>query len=148
MTDPRASVGTQAATSGTAWLIGHGRRPWEQIRALLSGCTCLWADLDGLHADEPPADPPLATHLWAWDTSRLLRVRIDGADGVTGELHLTDPGCGEPVMVTEREASSWPSVEGRVSAAPQWRDRPIRIYQVSGIMPLEFPRLSEANVPA
>jgi hypothetical protein len=148
MTESRVPAGAQAATDHTAWLIAHGRQSWAEIRALLSGCTCAWADLDGFHTDRPPADPPLTTHLWGWNASRLLRVRIDGADGVTAELYLTDPGRGEPVAIIERGASSWPSGEGRVSAAPQWRDRAIRIYQVSGIMPLEFPRLSEASVPA
>jgi hypothetical protein len=132
-----------AATSFTAWLVAHGWRSWEDIRPLLAGCTCAWADLDGFHAEPPPASPPLATHLWAWDDSKLLRVRIDGGDGITAELRLDDTSQGEPVTVTERVAASWPSNEGRVSAGPAWRDRTIRVYQVAGLMPLEFTRLEE-----
>ena len=139
MTEPEDAA--PAAASFTAWLIAHGRRSWEEIRPLLAGCTCAWADLDGFHAEPPPASPPLATHLWAWDHSKLLRVRIDGRDGITAELRLDDTSQGEPVTVTERQAASWPAGEGRVSAALPWRDRTIRIYQAAGLMPLEFTRL-------
>jgi hypothetical protein len=149
MIDKRASAADAGtAPKRTAWLTVHGRRPWTQVRALLNGCTCTWADLDGFHAEGPPASAPVATHLWAWATGRLLRVRIDGNDAITAELNLNDPGHSEPVTVTEREASGWPSGEGRVSAAPQWRDRTIHIYQVTGIMPLEFALLSEASSSA
>ncbi len=146
MTQTRAPAAAPA--TATAWLLAHGRQPWTEIRTLLTGCTCAWADLDGFHAGAPPAGPPLATHLWAWAGDKLLRVRIDGAEGITAELHLTGPGQGQPVTVTRREASGWPSGEGRVSAAAQWRDRTIRIYQVSGIMPLEFTRLDDPRAPA
>jgi hypothetical protein len=125
----------------TAWLTGYGRQPWAEIRPLLAGCTCAWADLDGFHAEPPPADSPLATHLWAWNDAKLLRVRIDGADGITAELRLADPSHGESVTVTERQATTWPSGEGRVSAAETWRGRVLRIYQVAGLMPLEFTSL-------
>lgn len=130
-----------SARTFTAWLLAHGRRPWDEITPLLAGCTCAWADLDGFHAGAPSDGPPLATHLWAWDECRLLRVRVDGDCGIVGELSLTDPGHGEAVTVTEREAPSWPAGEGRVSAGTEWRDRNIRIYQVAGLMPLEFARL-------
>jgi hypothetical protein len=129
--------------SFTGRLIGHGRRPWTEIRPLLTGCTCAWADLDGFHAEPAPDGPPLATHLWAWNADRLLRVRIDGSEGIAAELRLGDSGEGEQVSVTELRAGSWPLLEGRVSVAEEWRDRPIRIYQVAGLMPLEFSRLGE-----
>jgi hypothetical protein len=129
----------------TGWLIAHGRRPWTEIHALLDRSICAWADLDGFHAEPRPADPPLATHLWAWDVGRLLRVRIDGSDGIAAELHLTNSGQGEPVTVTVQEAVSWPAREGRVSVDAQWRGLPLRVYQVEGLMPLEFTRLRETN---
>lgn len=137
------SIVSGEALTTTAWLVTHGRQPWTQVRALLTGCTCAWADLDGFHHDAPPAEPPVATHLWAWGTGKLLRVRIDGSDGITAELRLTDTGQGEPVSVTERAATSWPSSEGRVSAGQQWRNRALHVYQVAGLMPLEFTRLEE-----
>ncbi len=139
----RATVSTR-----TAWLTAHGRRPWADISSLLTGCTCTWADLDGFHAGPPPAEAPLATHLWAWSPGRLLRIRVDGSDGITAELHLTDPGQGEPVQVTERDTAAWPPREGRVSVDDKWRGRAIRIYEVAGLMPLEFARLAEASAPA
>lgn len=127
----------------TARLIAHGRRPWAEIRPLLTGCTCAWTDLDGFHAEPSPDGLPLGTHLWAWDAGRLLRIRIDGGDGIAAELRLTDSGVGEPVSVTGREAVSWPSGEGRVSAGQAWRDRKLRIYQVAGLMPLDFTRIED-----
>jgi hypothetical protein len=87
----------------------------------------------------------ITTHLWAWNDSRLLRVRIDGGDGLTAELRLTDPGHGNPVTVTEREVPGWPSGEGRVSAGQEWRDQTMHVYQVAGLMPLEFTRLADAD---
>jgi hypothetical protein len=125
----------------TAWLIAHGRRPWTEIRPLLSGCMCAWADLDGFHAEAPPAEPPLATHLWAWDADKLLRIRIDGSDGIAAELLLGGASRGERVEVTRREAVSWPLGEGRVSVQEAWRNRVLRVYEVAGLMPLEFTRL-------
>lgn len=128
----------------TAWLTAHGRQDWSKIASLLTGCTCAWADLDGFHVGPPPARPPLATHLWAWGTTRLLRVRVDGGDGIAAELHLSGEEHGEPVTVTERNAVSWPLGEGRVSVDDQWRGRAIRIYEVTGLAPLEFASLDEA----
>lgn len=132
---------TEAASTG--WLVAHGRRPWAEVNSLLTDCVCAWADLDGFHTESAPATPPLATHLWAWNQDRLLRVRIDGQDGIAAELRLSESGQGEPVTITERKAVSWPSGEGRVSAAQEWRDRPLRIYHVQGLMPLEFTRVEE-----
>jgi hypothetical protein len=133
--------GQPPGATRTAWLTAHGRRPWDEISTVLSGCTCAWADLDGFHCGPPPAGPPLATHLWAWSADRLLRIRLDGNDGITAELHLTDPGNSEPVQVAERETATWPPREGRVSAEHEWRGRAVRIYQVAALMPLEFTRL-------
>jgi hypothetical protein len=145
MTDIAGPAAAQTARVGafTGWLIARGRRPWPEIHALVDGCTCAWADLDGFHTEPAPASPPLATHLWAWNEDRLLRVRIDGSDGIAAELRLTEAGRGEPVTVTVREAVSWPAGEGRVSAGQQWRDRPLRVYQVEDLMPLEFTRLGD-----
>jgi|SRR5271157_974773 len=144
----RSGGGQAPGTARTAWLSAHGRHPWATISSLLSGCTCAWADLDGFHSGPPPAGPPLATHLWAWSPDRLLRIRLDGSDGIAAELHLTNPGNGEPVQVTERETATWPPGEGRVSAEDKWRGRAVRIYQVAGLMPLEFARLDQASAPA
>ena len=136
----RSGGGQAPGTARTAWLTAHGRHPWATISSLLSGCTCAWADLDGFHAGPPPAGPPLATHLWAWSPDRLLRIRLDGSDGIAAELHLTNPGNGEPVQVTERETATWPPGEGRVSAEDKWRGAgsthlPGRRAHAAGIRP-------------
>jgi hypothetical protein len=142
-----SSGGQTPGTVRTVWLTPHGRQSWTAISSMLSGCTCAWADLDGFHCEPAPAEPPLATHLWAWSPDRLLRIRLDGTDGITAELHLTETDNGELVQVTEREAQTWPPREGRVSVDDQWRGRTVRIYQVTGLMPLEFARLNEVPVP-
>lgn len=47
--------------------------------ALLEGFQCAWADLDGWHNGEnTPQELPITTHLWAWNESARLRVRVDG----------------------------------------------------------------------
>lgn len=46
----------------------------------LSGATCLWQDLDGLHIEPPPDVPPPTSILWGWvDGVRVIRVRLDGS---------------------------------------------------------------------
>lgn len=147
MADTRETAGTRAGrtSSFTGWLISHGRRSWTEIHGLLNGCTCAWADIDGFHAEHPPADPPLATHLWAWREEKLLRIRVDGSEGITAELRLTDSGQGEPVIVIERNAASWRFDEGRVSVRDEWRDRALKLYRVQGLMPLEFAHLKETG---
>jgi hypothetical protein len=74
---------------------------------------------------------------------KLLRVRIDGSEGITGELRLTEPDQGEPVTVIEQETTSWPTREGRVSVEQEWRGRALHLYQVEDLMPVEFVRLQE-----
>jgi hypothetical protein len=148
-TDPLLTGGGETAGAArSAWLTAHGRHPWPEIFALLTGVTCAWADLDGFHAEPAPAEPPLATHLWAWSPDRMLRVRIDDSDGIAAELHLNDPGHGEPVTVTERDTTTWPPREGRVSVDNEWRGRAMYVYEVAGLMPLEFARLDGAAAKA
>jgi hypothetical protein len=128
-------------TLSDARLIAHGRLPWDEARTHLTGCTCLWADLDGVHADTAPADAPIASHLWGWDEQRLLRARIDNDECVLAELDLTHNATGEPVQVTQRRIPTWPPDEGRVSVDERWRGRSATLYEVTGLMPLTFARL-------
>ncbi|GAB3275247.1 hypothetical protein GCM10027589_00230 [Actinocorallia lasiicapitis] len=122
-----------------ATLIGHGRKSWPEARELLDGHRCAWADLDGFTVGAAPEDPPLATVLWAWNDTSLLRLRIDGPEAVIGQLDLT----GDEVDVTVRTSRTWPAGEGRVSVADQWRDLPVVLYEVAGLMPLTFARLDQ-----
>jgi hypothetical protein len=57
-----------------------GQMEWHKALAgPLAGATCLWQDLDGLHVEQAPADPPYTSILWAWrPDSWLVRVRLDG----------------------------------------------------------------------
>jgi hypothetical protein len=57
-----------------------GQMQWSAaVAGPLAGATCLWQDLDGLHVEQAPADPPPASILWAWRPDNwLVRVRLDG----------------------------------------------------------------------
>jgi hypothetical protein len=93
MTDPTAS----------------GRMTWSAaLTGPLAGATCLWQDLDGLHVEAPPQQPPPTSHLWAWTTTgRMHRLRLDGN---TAYLATCQPATGEPT-------EAWPPDYGRVQAA-------------------------------
>ncbi|MFG1859038.1 hypothetical protein ACGFJT_44885 [Actinomadura geliboluensis] len=132
-------------TATDARLVARGRLSWEQALPHLTGTTCLWSDLDGLHSGLSPAQVPIATHLWAWDEGRLLRARIDGPDCILAELHFDPTTMGEPVRFTVRQVPTWPLGEGRVSVADQWRARSVTLYEVLGLMPLAFARLAPVS---
>ena len=58
--------------------VTGGQTTWEAALAEhLAGATCLWQDLDGLHIEPAPAQPPLTTILWGWRDDALVRVRLD-----------------------------------------------------------------------
>jgi hypothetical protein len=71
MTHPQIPLPTGHLTGGrTTWAAA--------LTSDLSGATCLWQDLDGLHVETPPAVAPPTTVLWGWtDNGTLLRLRID-----------------------------------------------------------------------
>lgn len=60
--------------------VSGGRMSWAEARQQhLTGLTCLWQDLDGLHLEPAPIEPPLASHLWGWTPDgAMVRVRLDG----------------------------------------------------------------------
>lgn len=88
-----------------------GRMTWsDAISGPLAGCTCLWQDLDGLHVEPPPADPPPASSLWGWrGESALVRVRLDG-DIAYVATH--DPATSKLTAVVP-----WSHSDGRVAAS-------------------------------
>jgi hypothetical protein len=59
----------------------NGQMEWrEALAGPLAGATCLWQDLDGLHVEHAPEEPPYTSILWAWrPDSWLVRVRLDGS---------------------------------------------------------------------
>lgn len=77
-----------------------GRMTWVQATTgTLAGTTCLWQDLDGLHVQPPPDQPPPTSILWAWDDTRSLRVRLDGATALVAVRSRDhDAGGGEQAV--------------------------------------------------
>jgi hypothetical protein len=69
-----------------------GRMAWAQALAgCLDGVTCLWQDLDGLHVDLAPADPPPTSVLWGWgEDEHLVRVRLDDGTAFVA-VHAAGP---------------------------------------------------------
>jgi hypothetical protein len=59
--------------------VSGGRLTWaEALAGPLVGATCLWQDLDGLHIEAAPAEPPPTSLVWAWrGETDLVRLRVD-----------------------------------------------------------------------
>jgi hypothetical protein len=96
-----------------------GKMPWTQALAgPLTGATCLWQDLDGLHVEPAPESSPPTSVLWGWRGDGILvRVRLDG-DTAFVAIH-------EPTA-TEGSAGSgsgfsgtlpWSPDDGRIAAS-------------------------------
>jgi hypothetical protein len=90
----------------------------EALSGPLTGCTCLWQDLDGLHVEPPPFDAPPTSILWGWrGSSFLVRARLDGDTAyvaVVDDVAALDPDAG-PVFAANTVA--WALDDGRVAAA-------------------------------
>ncbi|HEY9390503.1 MAG TPA: hypothetical protein VIR27_12170 [Mycobacteriales bacterium] len=131
----------------TWWLQARGRLPWVRVRAELAGYTCAWVDRYGLRVGEPPAEPPVSTHLWGWSEGRYVRVRVNGNDAYVGVLHETQPAEGvvEPVSVQERHAVMRGGPDS-ANAEPDDADGPARfaveLLEVPGPGPITFIRPS------
>ncbi|MDT5024984.1 MAG: hypothetical protein QOE61_1410 [Micromonosporaceae bacterium] len=145
--------------SGEATLHGYGRIPWTALhRALVAQATdaspvdAAWADYDGFHVGDPPADPPPYTHLWAWTPEWRLRARIDHEHAIVGVLQLgpalpatlhqlrpaTAPSPSR-VMYTKTTGRTWPSDEKRVGPIPPYlADRAVELHQLDGTHPVTF----------
>lgn len=75
-----------------------GRVDWDAVRAIIGTVSAAWADYDGFQIGPCPDMAPPYSHLWAWvpDHSVLLRIRIDGADGIASALTTGPLGAGVP----------------------------------------------------
>jgi hypothetical protein len=140
-----------------AWLTAYGRIPWDRIYPELTGSTCAWADLDGFHHEHAdtldPDHPPVTTHIWAWTNQRLWRIRIDGAEGIAARLDLSTPEPDpqhptERVDIVETLTPTWAERDFRVSVDHRWRGQTVNLYDVAGLMPLTFARLTMPLAPA
>ncbi|MEV3952787.1 hypothetical protein [Streptomyces albogriseolus] len=122
-----------------------GRLDWSEARTRLAGTTCAWADLDGFHVAPATALPeaaPHATHLWAWDASRSLRLRIDGSQALVAALQLGQDG-GEQVRVQARPGTPWAEDDQQVGPlAPEAHALAFELLELSGPAPATFVRAS------
>jgi hypothetical protein len=92
--------------------ISGGSRTWDQAVADLTGWTCLWQDLDGLHVASAPSDPPPTSILWAWsEDGAMARLRMAG-DNV---YFATCPA--EPVGASREAVLPWLPADKRVHGA-------------------------------
>ncbi|TDC19420.1 hypothetical protein E1265_23900 [Streptomyces sp. 8K308] len=87
---------------------------WTALRADLAsaGSDCAWSDFGGFHfapADALPEVVPSTTHLWAWDTARAVRVRIDVDRALVACLNNSPPAgvVTEEAHVRERAGHPW-----------------------------------------
>lgn len=117
----------------TMCLTGYGRLAWANVERLLAGLSCAWADYEGFHVGRPcPGQAPPYSHLWAWndDATRLVRVRVDGDEGIVGELTNGSPlaaGGGGGAAASSGAAAAvggCEQVEVRVSPGFCWGDDP------------------------
>jgi hypothetical protein len=159
----RAGPAPQGIQQGPAWspqlpvetrtaeLIGYGRVAWDVVTGMLDGAEAAFADYSGFHIGPPPDTPPPYTHLWAWTSQWLARVRIDGQTAIIGILALTgEPDPAPPAQSREAvhyqcaRARTWPHSEKRVGQLPaDLADRNIDIYLIAGDHPVTFVAPSE-----
>ena len=120
-----------------------GRLGWAEARSLLTRTTCAWADLDGFHiaeADRLPELSPHATHLWAWDSGRCLRLRIDGSQALTALLQPGQDG-GEQVLVHVRPGTPWAAGDQQVGPLPaEAHTLSFELIELPGPTPATFVR--------
>lgn len=93
-----------------------GRMPWaDALAGPLTGVTCLWQDLDGLHVERAPASPPPTSVLWGWCEQYLVRIRLDGD---TAFVAVHDPaGKGDTAPGVATRLLAWGSDDGRIAAS-------------------------------
>lgn len=67
------------APPAEAPVVTGGAMSWtEAVTTHLGTSMCLWQDLDGLHIEPAPTDPPPTSILWAWaEQGAMTRVRLD-----------------------------------------------------------------------
>ncbi len=138
-------------TPGTATLIAYGRVAWDQITGMLAGAQAAWADYDGFHIGAAPESPRPYSHLWAWTTDWLARIRIDGNHAIAGVLALRgQPGNPPPeqwrqdVQFHEVQSRTWPPAEKRVGPlSPDVAGQLADLYLVHGERSVTFVRIRQ-----
>lgn len=80
----------------------------DAVAGPLSGATCLWQDLDGVHRAAAPANAPHTSIVWAWTGSgRMIRLRLDGQTAYVASCDAA--ATGHPII-------PWSPQDGRVHA--------------------------------
>jgi hypothetical protein len=93
-----------------------GKMTWEQALAgPLTGVTCLWQDLDGLHIEAAPQSPPPTSILWGWrGLAYLVRVRLDGD---TAFIAVHDTSRTDDAASSGGPTLPWSTGDHRVAAS-------------------------------
>jgi hypothetical protein len=121
----------------TAWLRSHDAPTWPDVAARLAGATCAWADLDGWHVGTAPDTEPVGTtHIWAWEPSRQLVVRLGGYLPIVVELAAEQVGEAIEVSIMESTGLGW--VDGDKGVSIQHTTESYRVISVLGPAPLTF----------
>ncbi|WP_017975261.1 hypothetical protein [Actinopolyspora halophila] len=120
----------------TTWtLYGSQRRSsrdsWEQLHRLTQNWTAAWADNNGFHLTDMPAETPVTTQLWAWTTGAWLRVRLDPPHWWAALLSCADNGIescldNDPDIAWCREHVEQP----RITSVLHWNSTDKRIQQL------------------
>jgi hypothetical protein len=100
-----------------------GKMTWPEAAAgPLSGATCLWQDLDGLHVEPAPAQPPPASLIWAWrGHDHLVRLRLDGG---TAYVAVHQPSAEPPGATAAGSATGAAAYPRRTLA---WAEADLRV---------------------
>jgi hypothetical protein len=138
-------------TPGTATLIAYGRITWDQAVRMLTGAQAAWADYHGFHIGTAPDIPPPYSHLWAWTTDWLARIRIDNQHAIPAILTLTGhPATCPPeqwrqeVQYHQTPSQTWPPAEKRVGPlSPDIAGQPADLYTITGEHPVTFVRIRQ-----
>jgi hypothetical protein len=92
--------------------VTGGQMTWsEALAGPLNDATCLWQDLDGLHAEPPPPEAPPTSILWGWRDDALIRVRLDGKDAFIAVVSSAQAG----VRTVPWDLRPYPDGDGRVA---------------------------------
>lgn len=104
-------MSSEILESGRAGLTG-GEMSWEDaVAGPLSGATCLWQDLAGLHTEAAPGEAPCTSILWGWRDDELIRVRLDGNRAFVAVLSPTAASG-----TVRAEAVAWDPSDGRIAS--------------------------------
>jgi hypothetical protein len=125
--------------------IRRGPDAWTELAALLADWHAAWADLDGMHVQQPmPSTLPVTSHLWAWTPGTWFRARVDG-DAWWGSVLSTrawGPGplfpdnTRDEVDVVIDRIRSWAPDDGRIQQKQLVGDQvPESMWQFTTIGP-------------